>query len=452
MPSNEARSLMFAKVGYQPNPAQAAVHFDNHRIKQVVGGVRAGKSTIGAKELLSQFWLGQLFWLIGADYEQCRAEFGYLVSDFERLGIIKPNGRSFPSRDQCRLEIEPNIVIETKSAKYVERIAGQAVDGIVMCEAAQMPRDIFTRCIERLVEKRGWLVMEGTLETSLDWYADVFKDYQIADNKDSGLSFSLPSWSNTAIFPGGRDDPEIVRAESICGHDLFIERYGGVPVKPKGLVFPEFKSILHTGGYPRVPKEPIFISIDPGWHPGAYAVEFLQFLGDDIYVVDEIYEQFMMHEQIITMVKQKPFYKDIIGGAIDIQAKQQTGRKPVWDIWREMTNLHLDTTRIQPIEDGVNTLRTYLLDPMMHGEPKLHIDIRCRGLISEFGGCKSPLSPEMNPNRGAWKRKMDRAGNVLDNKLEDRNCDAIKALIYGIVSERGFTTKRRRASVSQIAI
>jgi len=447
MPPWELKQLIFDKIGYKPTIGQEPILHDDHRIKQIIGGVRSGKSTYAAAELIaSPFWLGQLYWLIGADYEQCRPEFAYLERWFTKLGVVK--SCQFPSRDRCQLTLAGGIVIETKSAKYLERIAGQALDGIIMCEAAQMPYEIFTRSIERLSEKKGWLVLEGTLETSLDWFSDLYKDFQIADNKAGGISFSLPSWSNPYAFEGGRNDPEILRAESICGQDLFMERFGGQPVKPRGLVFPEFKSTLHVGNYPIDHKEPVFIAIDPGWYPSVYAVEVLQFNGAGIYVVDEIYEQHMTTEQICLLIQNKPYFKLVQDGAIDISATQHQGQKPVYDIWVGMTGLHLNTKRIQPIDDGVNTLRTYLLDPFMHGEPKLHIDRNCKGLISEFGGCKTPLSSETNPNRGAWKLRMDSKGNVLGGKFEDRNCDAIKALIYGIVSKRGFTTRKRKAGVT----
>ena len=792
MPPWELKKLIFDKIGYKPTEGQEPILRDEHRIKHIIGGIQSGKSTTGAAELISSpFWLGQLYWLIGADYDACRPEFGFLEQWFTKLGVVKSS--RFPHRDQCILELAGGIVIETKSAKYLERIAGRPLDGIVMCEAAQMPYEVFTRSAERLSTKKGWLVMEGclsgealvltsggikyfkalvgekshklvttvaglagltqsslaflngkkktikvnftsgfsiegtpghkviaslpdgsitwvklqdldektlvalrygtelwgkkkwgedlaylaglyiaegcfdfnlggksgriiitngdreitdklqvlgfrqqdkyhwrkgdkelfrtfrklgidfnwkahdkripsgilearredviaflrglfdgdgsatssriayysssfelirqlqvvlanlgvtshitkrtcflgrrgfpqftlgiadptvfvkevgfslrrkqekaktlkspsflrnqhrrgreflgypvhwlrvkskeigecetydlnipfgnayvangfivhnTLETSLDWYSDLFKEFQIADNKAGGISFSLPSWTNPHAYKGGRNDPEILRLEAILGADLFSERCGGQPVKPKGLVFPEFKSTLHVGNYPIDYKEPVFVTIDPGHYPSAYAVEFIQFIGDSIYVVDEIYEQFLQHEQVALATMQRSFFNKIEEGAIDIQATQRTGQKPVYDIWRDLTKLKLDTRKIQPISDGVNTLRTYLLDPFMHGETKLHIDRSCRGLISEFGGCKTPLNPEMNPSRGAWKLRMDSKGNVLGEKFEDRNCDALKALIYGIVSKRGFTTRKRKGGVT----
>ena len=39
----------------------------------------------------------------------------------------------------------------------------------------------------------------------------------------------IPSWANTAEFPGGRDDPEIVSWWNMLGEDLALERMAAHP-------------------------------------------------------------------------------------------------------------------------------------------------------------------------------------------------------------------------------
>jgi len=439
MPSWEAKKLIFDKISYTPTPDQESIHKDNHRVKLVAGGERGGKSTTGSKELISQHWLGELYWLVASDYDLCRPEFAYLLDDFTKLGILK--NAHFPTRDQCSMDIAlegSKAHIETKSAKYPERLAAQAPDGILLCEAAQVSYEIFLRCLGRLAEKRGWLVMSGTFETSLDWFADKFKEYQV-ENTDGGKSFALPTWNNTAIFPLGREDPEIKRLEAIYGEERFSERFAGKPIKPRGLVFSEFKSTLHTGSYPIDPSEPIYLGIDPGHSPGVYAVEFIQFINDHIYIIDEIYEQYLITDEIITMVQKKPYLKKVEGGAIDIAAKQHQGQAPIIEIWKK-AGFNLDNRRV-PIDDGTDRLRTFLIPHPVSGEVQIHIDSRCRGIISEFGGCKPPPNIEQG---GMYKMKMDKVGTVLSEKPDDKHNHAIKALIYAIVSRYGLAPKRGR--------
>ena len=447
LPTPEQRKLVLDEIGFKPTQLQEPIIYDEHKNILVTGGVRSGKSEISADRLTSQYWLGKLYWLLGLDYEMCRPEFGYLVRNFEKLGLVKHC--QFPSRDQCILEVAPDIVIETKSAKYPEKIAAKAPDGIILCEAGQLSYDIFLRAVERLAEKDGWLFGSGTLELleGTDWFAEKCKEYKIPGNADDGISYAMPSWANTAIFPGGENDTKLLHQKVVLGDELYLQRFGGEIPKPRGLVLPEFRTTLHTGNYRVNWDEPIWLGVDEGYYPSAYAVEFVQFIGDHIYVVDEIYEQHRTTEQICLVVNQKPCSQLIKGGAIDIGTKQHHGQKPVYDIWANppepCVGLKLDTRRIKPIRAGVNRLRTFMIPNPITGEVQLHIDAKCRGLISELGGCKSPLQ-----GRGAWKMVMDKRGNILSEEPDEHNCDAAKALIYMVVSRFGLGIMPKKRSVT----
>jgi len=419
----------------------------------VTGGVRSGKSEIAADKLTCHYGLGKLYWLVGPDYDQCREEFGYLVRNFEALGLVK--NVHFPSRDQCTLDIAPDIRIETKSAKYPAKIAGRACDGIIMCEPGQMEYEIFLRCMERIADKDGWMMLAGTLETSSDWLAEKYKEYQNPGNIDGGKSYAMPTWGNTAIYPGGRTDPKVIQLENSLGAERFQERCGGVPLKPRGVVLPEFKAIMHTGDFRLDSKEDVFLGIDPGYFPSVYAVEFIQFIGDDMYVVDEIYEQHLGTDQIIQLVAKKPYASLIRTGAIDVASKQHHGSQPDYQIWKtpnedaNWAGLSLDSRQIKPISDGVNRLRTFLRPHPLTGLPQVHINSRCRGILSELGVCKPPEGIEQG---GIWRMKMDSKGTILSSEPEDKHNHGCKALMYATVSHFGLGIRPRRSSVSSIDI
>src|SRR5690606_39648731 len=67
------------------------------------------------------------------------------------------------------------------------------------------------------------IFFSGTFEGAYGWYADLWNRWQ-GPNDDGGKSFSLPTWTNRAVYPGGREDPEIKRQESLMPPDLFQER------------------------------------------------------------------------------------------------------------------------------------------------------------------------------------------------------------------------------------
>ena len=87
----------------------------------------------------------------------------------------------------------------------------EAPAGIIGCEASQLDLESFWRLEERLVEKRGWLMLEGTFESSLGWYPEKYIHWSspAVQKTENVKSFSLPTWTNTELFPGGREDPEI---------------------------------------------------------------------------------------------------------------------------------------------------------------------------------------------------------------------------------------------------
>ena len=463
LPSKEQIDFILSKIpdrknsstfGFKPSELQKQPLYNEHKVTLMTGGVRSGKTRISTVKLATRYWLGKLFWIIGPDYDQCREEFAFLVDDFKALGVLVPGELHFPSRDQCRMMVSPDIVIETKSAKYPEKIAGRACDGIILCEPGQMSLDIFLRSIERLADMDGWLMMAGTLEVSSDWFADKFNEYQNPGNLDGGISIAMPTWANTVIFPGGRTDPKIIQMENSFGPDRFQERCGGVPLRPRGVVLPEFKALHHVGRFPLNPGEDVFVCIDPGYFPSAYAVEFLQFIGDDIYVFDEIYEQHLGTDQIVQLVTLKPYASLIKGGAIDVASKQHHGASPDYQIWATENKdsnwggINLDNRRIKPISDGVNRLRTFLRPHPLTGQPQLHIDSRCKGLLGELGAGKFPEGITM----GVWKMKMDSKGNILSSEPDEKNNHGCKALIYGIVARKGLGIQPKKRSVSQMSI
>jgi len=416
MPSKETIDRIIKGIGLELFPEQLEILNDPHRVIQIKGGWRASKSTVSALYLLTRYWLGDYYAIIGADYELCRPEFGYLVEWGYKLGIVREC--HFPSKDQCMLKLSRGegaspAIIETKSAKYPERIAGKAYDGALLVEAAQMSSEIFDITQGRLVERDGWMVMSGTLEVLGDWYVDKAREYALPDNADGGVSYSLPSWANKRIFPGGRNDPKLLQQEASLGKDDFLMRYAGEIVRP------------------------VYIGVDPGYYPSAYAVMFVQYVNDEVYVIDEVYQQDLITEQILTIVEHKPFYDKIEDGAIDRAAKQR-GEKPVHKQWLKTTGLNLHTTYFQDVTEGVDRLKSFFIPDPVHGNVRIHINRTCKGLISELGGCKSPFADE---GRGSWRLKPS-------GKPSEKNCDAIKALIYEVVRMYGLAPRRRGAAVS----
>jgi hypothetical protein len=207
-----------------------------------------------------------------------------------------------------------------------------------------------------------------------------------------------------------------------------MERYGAIPQPVAGLVTPEFSNAIHVGDYPYDPDIPVEIAVDPGYG-GAYVVLAIQIKESIPYIVDEVYLQGYVTEDIITIVEQKPWGKRFASGAIDIAGKQHQAMAAPIEVWQQRTNVFLETKYVG-IEDGIDLLRTALKVNPLNGRPKLYVNSNCWGFISECGGGKSPVQ-----GGGAWTRDAN-TGKALD-----RNNHATKSYIYWHANKIGFTPR-----------
>jgi len=279
--------------------------------------------------------------------------------------------------------------------------------------------------------KRGWLFLSGTFEGSLGWYPQLFTSWQLG--KDDTRSFSLPSYSNTHLYPEGANDPEILKLKAVASDEFFMERIQGIPCPPVGLVFGEFRADLHVDdeiGY--VKGEPVHVWMDPGY-AGAYAVEAAQEINGQICVFDEVYERGLTTDEIITIVTNRPWWPDVASGAIDIAGYQHQAMSAPAEMWMDQTGLYLDARKIR-INEGTERLKGFMkMDPTL-SKPKIAFSPKCPGALSEFGVVPNPHDGQTR----AYRWKTDRDGNTVGDQPEDKYNHAIKAVIYGLVSRYGY--------------
>ena len=439
MTTNDLENYLYNKVDFSPTQEQKVILDSDKRFILVAGGEQAGKSMIASKFLLKKTFETEeagLYWLVAADYERTRAEFEYLVSDFAQLGILKKASKRV---DPGRIELADGTVIETKSAKDPRTLAMKAPNGIIGCEASQLDLESFYRLRGRCAPRKAWLFLAGTFESSLGWYPQMFQSWKYGVNNEQ--SYSLPSWTNKHLYPEGKNDPEILRLKESSSDDFFMERIEGIPSPPRGIVFPEFRPDIHVSeNIEYVPDEPVHIWIDPGY-AGAYALCAVQIINDQVRVFDEIYEQNLITEEIINIAQNRPWYKDLTYGVIDIAGYQHQAMSAPAEVWLDSTGLFLDSEKIN-INDGTERLKS-TLKLTGKGEPKLIISPKCKGLLSEFGAAANPFDGQTK----VYQWKVDRDGNVVGTQPQDKYNHGIKALIYGLINHFGYSFVTGRSTI-----
>lgn len=422
-------------IGRDWSPEQEALIYCNEREILGGGGERAGKSLVAADYFNVRFWEGELYWVAGRDYDRCQQEFEYIAKAMIGLGAVRAEDVHTPQNGQWHMKLKTGATIKTWSLKDWLKVGSEAPDGIIIAEVAQINHTEYTRLTDRTAEKRGWVVGTGTFESSLGWFPELWKLYQLPGQ--SGKSFSLPSWSNRHVFPGGINDPEIQRLKAKHPPDHFSERWGGVPCPPKGLVFPEFRNLTHVKEL-AIQDAPVYLWIDPGYS-GAYAVEAIQIFGETVHIFDEVYDQGLVTDQIIDVVMQRPWWHLVAGGAADIYILQHQAMPAVAEVWQSKAHLSLACQKIEE-PAGRERLHTFLtVNPIDH-QPRLFVDSRCVGILSEFGAAPNPFTGEAAP----YKWKEDRVGTIVGQQPEDKNNHGIKAVIYGLIDRFGYVTRNQR--------
>jgi hypothetical protein len=435
---------------YQPGPSHWPAVMNPARFHAIGGGERSGKSRYNAQEVAFRVTYAkmqgateQLVWLAGESYENAHREFDYLITIFQVLGALpddltsrnphvkKPDGRAWHMNLSGEWE---GITIQTRTVDDPTKIASWALDGFVLCEAAQCRHgeEVWLRLRGRVAERRGWGILSGTFERQRGlWYKRLFNRWLVGD--EEGHAYKFPTWENFAMFPGGWDDNEIVRLRERLDEDLFMERYAGIPTPPTSLVYPRFDPDIHVTTeaeyMPRVnpvadglaeqwtqntsDRLPVELAIDPG--NSNYAILAIQRDEDEhgplVYVIDEVFGRNQSTGDLVEVCRNRPWWKNIdprYAGTIDNAARQRQGGTPTIKIWREISGFYLRARWVR-VEDGIDKVRSFLEDYGLKSEydddgnrkyphpaqwARLFVHPRCRRLTEEFQMYRFPENRE----------------------------------------------------------
>lgn len=424
----------FRLMGYTPNGAQVPIHARTSTVLQIVGAEGAGKSRVTAAEITACVPWSRLIYLIGQTYENAHIEFNYLIENLLALGALDLARVSQPRQGAWQLVTKTGCRIVTLS---VERGAssiiakGEQPDIFALLEAGIMNSfSVMLASVRRATRAKGRVILSGTLKDNFGWYASLVDELAPLKNAWRGLTYSLPAWTNTLIYPGGREDPEIKRLEAILPDDEFQRTIAAKRVPSRALIFPEFSYITNVRNCPFDPSLPVHIWIDPGYFPSAYAVIPVQFHGPEVWQFDEIYLNHHYHSQVIKIAKAKSWWPNVARIAMDIASKQHHSDESGEEIWANETGFKIHTNPIG-IMAGISRHRSFL-SPI----PRLFHDTKCKQTLNEYK---------------LYKRRTDRDGNPTSDEPINANNHAMKAIAYGLVDRFGFVDNPRPSLAGVLA-
>ena len=446
-PKPPTRQIVMDRLGFTPTgPEQEAVldatSLDSGPLNiMVTGGERAGKSFLIAFLILLLIVESDrplLIWLVGKKYENTTPEYDFLVGFLRELNYLKNAPAGSVHRPRV-ITCKDGTEIKTLSADDTTNIGRESPDIIAGCEAAQMSLEAFRKLRARITAAmNGILFLVGTLEPSQaeGWFPHYFNLWKAG--KGMRRAYTIPSRSNFHLYPEGDDSPKLLEMREDVGEEFYLERFEGIQRTMEGLVFgKDFNIDMHVQDVEYIEGLDVWIAVDPGWNRGRHALLAVQFPTDrPIQVFDEIYERYCTTEDMIHLATHRPWWKDVVGGAIDVaDTFNKGGSSPPAQIWAVEAQVALTGQKI-PIHSGIERVKSFLRVNYRTEEPGIVFAPVCQGILSEFGAVVNPHSKLKEP----YIYEMDRQGNFKSATPSTEHCDAMKALWYLLVKRFGYVT------------
>jgi hypothetical protein len=422
------RNNFFATIAYAPHIEQRRFHDSLARFRVACCGRRFGKSTMAARDLEPHlFDPKKMFWIVGPTYDLAEKEFRIIWDDLiigKKLGQDKRVRKAYNKKQgDMFIEFPWRTRIEARSADHPENLVGEALDGVIISEAAKQKPDTWERFISpALSDKRGFATFPTTPE-GYNWLYGLWQQGRNPEHPD-WESWQFPSWANTAVYPGGRQDPEILRLERETIPEWFAQEIGAEFSAFVGKIYGEWSEVDHVQEVKYNPLLPNYIAFDWGYTNPLAAIEFQVTPMDEVRVWREHYQAYTTlpdHFAIMRSREQPEGYKiDLtFGDSADPEAIATVnghfapciGDPMAKDNWRQ---------GVMVVKRFLKKYDTGLLDEYERPieKARLAVDHSCVHTIKEFNNYKAKSAP--------------RGNNVpeMGQKVEDHAMDALR---YGLM-------------------
>jgi len=303
-----SKSGFFDSIGYTPHAGQQDVHFTRGRFKVLRCGRRWGKTFFGAHEAEPNLLVPcpmtgepQMGWIVGPSYVDAEKEFRIMFDTFRRMGLDKSAMRFVNNADSGSMHIKlaNGAEVMGKSAAYPEKLVGEGLNWVLFVEAGMQRRRTWQSVRPALSDRRGWAAFTGVPEgPSEDSLLYAFYQRGQSERFHTWKSWQKPSWTNDIVFPGGRQDPEILEAEEDLTKDEFDRQYGAEFTDKTGQVMKEWDDAIHLGDFDYNASWATYMAVDYGF-TNPFVVLFIQ-VGPfgDIRVIREFRRQQLDTEEV----------------------------------------------------------------------------------------------------------------------------------------------------------
>lgn len=424
-------SRLFDSVDYQPHRPQRLLHtaMQTHRFRVACAGRRTGKSTAGGHELtiaakraqmtkgLSRTGKRHEYWIVGPEYSDAEKEFRVVYDDLSKLGaqFDRPGTYNDPIGGNMHISLfDGQFQIHAKSAKYPKTLVGEGLMGVILAEAAKLKPTIWTKFIRPTLadyaREGSWALLSSTPEGK-NWFYDQWMRGDAA-NDPNWWSIRMPSWSNDQLFPGGREDPEIIDMSRDMSEEKFKQEIGAEFTEFVGRVFKRFNEEDHVSDFTYDPRWPLYIAEDSGYTNPSVAL-FLQVdVWGTVTVIGEYYQAQRTPEEFAEDVLEHPRLGPLARHATQLYADPAdpgtaTTLSQKWRVSKMGGTGGELKDRIDLIRRWLKPNPPELEDGHPDKKPRLFIDRSCTNLIREMNDYRYPETKGEQKNEVEVPMKKD---------------------------------------------
>lgn len=407
---------LYKKLEFEPHTQEQWDYCESDaRFNILTCGRRWGKSIATGRRITKRMFNPDWYiWIVGPTYKLGEKEFRVVFRDFEKLGILKHCKRSYAVKQgDMRIETPWNTVLEVVSAEKPDSLVGEGLDHVCMSEAAIHHRLIWEQYIEpALSDKLGTADFPST-PRGYNWYHGM---WQLGNDPDMDMysSWQQPTWTNTYRYPGGIDNPEIKRIQSIVSKQQFDQEYGAKFTSFVGQIYDEWNPVASITKIPYNPMWKNYWAFDYGFSNPFVCLDVMVDPNDNVYVWREYYDRYKSTYDHAQILKER---SNPDGFHVDCLFGDPRGANEAAILANELG--YVAQTPV-PWKHGVEAIkRAMKLQP--DGFPKLFVDPSCVNLLRQL----EQLHVDERVMKDKVLNELVGDGNI-QHKHDDHAADALR--------------------------
>jgi hypothetical protein len=394
-------------------PAQILYLNDEHRIIYNPSGRRSRKTMLGMrKDIDRALDVPGTYLCTAPTHKQAKAIFWKkLIAITKALGIAagKPNKTD---REIPIISTGGESILKIAGLDKPERIEGAAISGIHCTEIPDTKREMWFEHIRPMLsdEQTGrpiWAILDGTFDSRADWWTDMIeeasggvigiptKGHPVIIENPSNPEEIVYNWHSADVLP----EAEMIKLETEYEHNLFLQEFGGVPMRDGHRVYYAYSKANNTD-LTFDPSRETHLSFDFNVDPMTCTV-WQTIILDGIQTRHCVYE-FTDYDSSVPKITPKiikwlksqnfnPTYGQLtLTGDHSATSRNHVSTKSAWHTLKEIFQIekmiaetYTRRTRSGGLRDGQNTLNSrfapYNAKPIYYINqtlcPKTHVDI-----------------------------------------------------------------------------